>query len=417
MTEQLQIDFDKIIKSSDLSKKDLELKRKYLKKFIDKGFPSRKQENWKFLDINQIIKKNIGDLSFYNDYSLPNKIDTSIFVDGLEHNKIIFINGRIEKIDFNYEDKNKIEISDEIEKKVLLENENSLIDLNNAFTNKIFKISIKENYSLKKPLIIYHTTDKKIKSKSINLRLDFELEQNSSFKLIDFFVDKSDKNFVNILYNFNLKKDSILKNYKIDKFENENLKYSFNNIEQETNSVSETFILSAGSNYFKNEVNCNLKGEYSSAFVNGVFSLKENKQHEIRTTINHLVENTKSYQLIKSVLGKLSKAAYQGKIFVNSKAQKTDGYQLSKAILLDETSEFNAKPELEIYADDVKCSHGSASGSLNENSIFYLMSRGLSYQQSKELLINGFLLDVIEKITDSEIKNLIKNMIGLKEWI
>ena len=415
MTEQLQIDFDKIIKSSDLSKKDLELKRKYLKKFIDKGFPSRKQENWKFLDINQIIKKNIGDLSFYNDYSLPNKIDASIFVDGLEHNKIIFINGRIEKIDFNYEDKNKIEISDEIEKKVLLENENSLIDLNNAFTNKIFKISIKENYSLKKPLIIYHTTDKKIKSKSINLRLDFELEQNSSFKLIDFFVDKSDKNFVNILYNFNLKKDSILKNYKIDKFENENLKYSFNNIEQETNSVSETFILSAGSNYFKNEVNCNLKGEYSSAFVNGVFSLKENKQHEIRTTINHLVENTKSYQLIKSVLGKLSKAAYQGKIFVNSKAQKTDGYQLSKAILLDETSEFNAKPELEIYADDVKCSHGSASGSLNENSIFYLMSRGLSYQQSKELLINGFLLDVIDKITDSEIKNLIKNMIGLKE--
>ena len=158
-----------------------------------------------------------------------------------------------------------------------------------------------------------------------------------------------------------------------------------------------------------------LKGEYSSAFVNGIFSLKENQQHEIRTTINHLVENTKSYQLIKSVLGKLSKAAYQGKIFVDSKAQKTDGYQLSKAILMDETSEFNAKPELEIYADDVKCSHGSASGSLNENSIFYLMSRGLNYQQSKELLINGFLLDVVEKITDSEIKNLIKNMIGLKE--
>ena len=115
------------------------------------------------------------------------------------------------------------------------------------------------------------------------------------------------------------------------------------------------------------------------------------------------------------MLGKNTKAVYQGKIYVNSEAQKTDGYQLSKAILLDETSEFNAKPELEIYADDVKCSHGSASGSLDENSIFYLMSRGLSYQQSKELLINGFLLDVIEKITDSQIKNLIKNMIGLKE--
>ena len=91
--------------------------------------------------------------------------------------------------------------------------------------------------------------------------------------------------------------------------------------------------------------------------------------------------------------------------------------QQSKAILLDKTTEFNAKPELEIYADDVKCSHGSASGSLNENSIFYLMTRGLNYKEAKELLINGFLLDVIEKITDREIKNLIKNMIGVKEWI
>ena len=85
--------------------------------------------------------------------------------------------------------------------------------------------------------------------------------------------------------------------------------------------------------------------------------------------------------------------------------------------MLDETSEFNAKPELEIYADDVKCSHGSASGSLDENSIFYLMSRGLNYKQAKGLLINGFLLDVIEKITDAEIKDLLKKMIGLKKWI
>ena len=207
MNEQLQIDFEKIIKLSSISEKDLEFKRKYLKKFIERGFPNRKQENWKFLDINQIIKKNIGDLSFFNDYSLPNKIDSSIFVDGLEHNKIIFINGRIEKIDFDYEDKNKIEISDEVEKKVLFDSENSLIDLNNAFTHKTFKITIKENYSLKKPLIIYHTTTEKIKSKSISLRLDFELEQNSSLRLIDFFADYTDKNFVNILYNFNLKKD------------------------------------------------------------------------------------------------------------------------------------------------------------------------------------------------------------------
>ena len=321
----------------------------------------------------------------------------------------------MEKVDFTHEDHDKIEINDDFKFVDRLEDNNSLLSLNNAFTNKCYKITVKKNYSLKKPLVVYHSTNNKITSRNINLKLEFQLEQNSSLRLIDLFNDEAENNFINIFYNFDLKENAILKNYKIDKAQNKNIRYSYNNIEQDNNSVSETFVLSSGSNFSRNEINCNLKGEYSSAFVNGIFSLNDGQHHEVRTIINHLVENTKSYQLIKSVLGKNSKSAYQGKIFVDSKAQKTDGYQLSKAILLDETSEFNAKPELEIYADDVKCSHGSASGSLDENSIFYLMSRGLNYQQSKELLINGFLLDVVEKITDTEIKNLVKNMIGLKE--
>ena len=415
MKEQLQKDFDNTIKNLNLSQKDIEIKKFSLDNFLNKGFPNRKEEDWKFSDLNQIIKKNIGELSFYNDYTYTNKVDTSEFVDGLAHNKIVFINGRIEKIDFDYEKKEQIEIIDQSETINKFDNNNSLSDLNNALTNKSFKIVIKKGYQLVKPLIIYHTSNSKIWSKNINLRLDFELEEDSSLRLIDLFNDTSEKNFFNIFYDFNLKENAILKNYKVDKQENKNIKYSFNNIEQNKNTISETFILSSGSNFFKSEINCNLKGEHSSAFVNGIFSLDNNKHHEIRTIVNHLTENTKSYQLIKSVLEDSSKAAYQGKIFVNSDAQKTDGYQLSKAILLNKDSEFNAKPELEIYADDVKCSHGSASGSLNEDSIFYLMSRGLNYNQARELLINGFLLDVVEKITDSEIRNLIKNMIGIKE--
>ena len=277
MIDQLKIDFEKILKKSDFSKNNINFKREQLNKFIENGFPNRKLENWKFLDIDQIIKKNIGELSFYNDYSVTNKIDTSTLVNGLEHNKIIFINGRIEKIDFAYEDKSLIEIFDDVEVENKMNNENSLLYLNSALSNKYYKILIKKNYILKKPLIIYHFTNDKMKSKNINLRLDFKLEQNSSLKLIDFFNDTSDKNFLNILYNFDLDEDSSLKNYKIDKSLNENLKYSFNNIEQKKNSISETFIFSAGSNYFKNEVNCNLKGQYSSAFVNGIFSLKDKK--------------------------------------------------------------------------------------------------------------------------------------------
>ncbi len=415
MKEQLQKDFENTIKNLSLSQKDIEIKKFSLDNFINKGFPNRKEEDWKFSDLNKIINKNIGELSFYCEDKPTNKVDTSVFLDGLEHNKIVLINGRIEKIDFDYEKKGQIEIIEHSETVNKFYNNNSLSDLNNAFTNKSFKIAVKEGYQLSKPLIIYHTTNTKINSCNINLRLDFELHENSCLRLIDLFNDKSEKNFLNIFYNFDLKENSILKNYKVDKFENKNIKYLFNNIDQNKNSISETFILSSGSNFLKSEINCDLNGEHSSAFVNGIFSLDKNKHHEIRTIINHLTENTKSYQLIKSVLEDSSKAVYQGKIFVNSEAQKTDGYQLSKAILLNKESEFNAKPELEIYADDVKCSHGSASGSLNEDSIFYLMSRGLNYNQARELLINGFLLDVVEKITDSEIKNLIKNMIGIKE--
>ena len=237
MTEQVKIDFEKMIRTLDLSEADIKLKKQSLDKFMLNGFPSRKLENWKFSDINQIIKKNIGDLSFYNDYSLSNKIDTSVFVDGLEHNKIVFINGRIEKIDFDYEKKDQIEIIDQSETINEFKNSNSLSDLNNAFTNKCFKILVKKGYQLAKPLIIYHTTNSKIWSKNINLRLDFELDKDSSLRVIDLFNDTSEKNFLNIFYNFQLKENSVLKNFKVDKFENKNIKYSFNNIEQDKNSI------------------------------------------------------------------------------------------------------------------------------------------------------------------------------------
>ncbi len=384
MEEQLKIDFEKLLETSNFSKKNIEIKRKNFENFIKKGFPNRREENWKFSDLNQIISKNIKNISFYNDLSKPNKIDRSIFIDGLEHNKLVFVNGRIENIEFDYEEKNKIEILDDLVLEKSNNANNSLLFLNNAFVSKFFKLIVKKNYSLKKPLVIYNITNKDLVSKSINLKVDILLEENSSLKVIEFSNDESTTNFININYKFDLQKNATIKNYKIDNNSNSNVKYSFSNFNQDSNSVTEIFLLSSGSEFTKNEINCNLNGKYSSAFVNGVFILDKTKHHEIKTNINHLVKDTKSYQLIKGVLEDTSKAVYQGKIFVDSRAQKTDGYQLSKAILLNDNTEFNAKPELEIYADDVKCSHGSASGSLNEDSIFYLMSRGYKLSRSKK---------------------------------
>ncbi len=413
MEQKLKTDFDKFISSSNFSNQEIKLKKEALNNFLKNGFPSRKLENWKFSDINQIIQKNIGELVFYNNYNIENEINDDIFIKEIEHNKIVIVNGKVERLSFEYEESDKINLTTLNNFNQNPNDDNSLLSLNNSFSNKIHNILIKKNYSFKKPLVIYQITNEKVSNTNINFQLNFELEENSSIKIINLSDDNSEKNFINNLFNFNLDKNAILKNYKIDKKSNTNIKYDYSSITQKENSISETFIFSSGSDYIKNEVSCNLEGQYSSAFINGIHLLSKNKHHEIRTNTNHLYENTKSYQLIKSVIDDSSKSVYQGKIYVDSKAQKTDVYQLSKAVLLNEQAEFNAKPELEIYADDVKCSHGSASGSLDEDSIFYLMSRGLDQKTAKELLINGFLLDVIEKITDEEIKKLLKNMIGL----
>ena len=412
MEKKIIKDFEDTFKKSLLNDR-VKFKKEFLNKFIKEGFPSRKLESWKFSDLNQIINNNIANLNFYNDIKKTYKIDESIYFNNIEHNSLVFVNGKLEKINLKYEDGKKLKIQEETTIENTKFQNNALINLNNAFVINNYKICVEKNYKVKKPLIIYHVTNNELTSSNINIQLNFLLGENCSLRVIDVNNDKSEKNFINIYYNFNLEKNSVLKNFKLDYSNNNNIKYSFNNIDQDINSISETFILSNGSKFVKNEINCNLNGKYSSAFVNGIFSLNENKHHEIKTNINHLVENTKSYQLIKSVLENSSKSVYQGKIYVSSEAQKTDGYQLSKAILLNENSEFNAKPELEIYADDVKCSHGSASGSLNENSIFYLRSRGLNNKEAKNLLIKGFLLDVIDKITDDEIKNLIKSTMGL----
>jgi len=412
--EQLKVDFNKVIESLKLSEKSINSRKENFNQFVENGFPNKRVEDWKFSDLNQIISSNIENLRFHTDFE-TSEIDEAIFIDKFAHNKIIFLNGVISKVDFSSEDDTKVLITRDLNQNENSKEVNSLVSLNNALIASYIRVTVKENYSMNKPLIIYNITTKELKSTAINLKTDIVLEKNSSLKLIDLFDDSSENNFINIVQNFDIAQDAILKNYKIDHKKNSNIKYSYNNINLEKNSISENFIFSTGSKFIKNEINCNLNNEYSSAFINGIINLTNSQHHEIKTNINHLAENTKSYQLIKSVLNENAKGIYQGKIYVDSKAQKTNGYQLSKALLLSENTEFDGKPELEIYADDVKCSHGATSGNLDEDAIFYLMSRGLSNQQSKELLINGFLLDAVEKITDIEIKDLIKNMIGITE--
>ena len=413
MIIEIKNNIEKSLNDKNLSDKNLKFRKKQIEIFLNKGFPNKKIEEWKYSDLDQIIKKNITKINYKLNNIKKNKFNNSDIINDFEHNKIIYVNGKIIKFELPFEDDRSIEIYDDQNFDPSKNPINSLINLNNALTFNYSKIKIKKNYCFKRPLIIYHFDTKELNSSVINFRCDFELDENSSLDVINVFKNYSENNFININHQFNVGKNSNIKNYIIDSELNSNIKYFFTNIDLENNSNLESFIFSRGSKFLRNEINCNLNDKYSSAFISGIIDLKEQQQHEIKTNINHFSENTKSYQLVKSVLKDKSKGVFQGKIFVDQEAQKTDGYQLSKALLLDENTEFDAKPELEIYADDVKCSHGSTSGNLDSDSIFYLMSRGLNYQQSRKLLVDGFLNDVVEKITNLNVKNYIKKLIKI----
>ena len=391
---------------------NISAREKHFNQFLEDGFPSKRIEDWKFSDLNSILDKNLKGFKF--GVNSPNKnINKNILLKDFDHSKIFLTNGDLSYLDIHEDDKNKFDV---ISENLLFDDkisQNSLNNLNKALSNKLTKIKILEGKIIEKPIIIYHDTTSNNITNIINSRSKIILEKNSSVTILNLFYNKINDSFINLNFDFDIKENSNFKNYVIDLFNNDNCKYSFTNINIAKNGYYENFIYSAGSKYSRNEINCNLNENYSSAFINGIININDNKHHEIKTNINHLSENTKSYQLIKSVLNDQSNAAYQGKIFVEKEAQKTDGYQLSKALLLDQNTEFNAKPELEIYADDVKCSHGSTSGNLDQNAIFYLMSRGIGYVEAKKLLIDGFINDVIEKITNKEVKNYIKGALKL----
>ena len=382
------------------------IRKDHFNKFIEQGFPNKRLEQWKFSDLNTILNTNIKNFKFGFNKIIKN-IDKQNVIKNFEHSKIFIVNGGLSLIDILEVDKDKIQIKNE---NLIYDQEknNSLNNLNLALSNSLIRINVLDGQIVEKPLVIYNIYNSYEETNFINSRFEITLEKNSSLSMLSVFDEKIKNCFSNLHSKIILNKNSNFKNYIFDNNLNENLKYNFSNIDIYENSVSENFIYSSESKFSKNEIICNLKEKYSSAFINGVINLDQSKQHEIQTNINHLAENTKSYQLIKSILNDKSKGVYQGKIFVNEIAQKTDGYQLSKALLLDENTEFNGKPELEIYADDVKCSHGSTSGNLDENAIFYLMSRGLDFKQAKKLLIEGFINDVIEKITNTEIQTYIK---------
>jgi Fe-S cluster assembly protein SufD len=411
MMRNFEINSSEIDKIKKISEKEKDFRIKNLEFFNINGFPSKKLEDWKFSDFRDIVYKNFDQLDTKNTLADIKKIN---LLKDFDHNYILLVNGNLQSSNFDYEDKSKIRINSYKKDNINYEtSQNSLVCLNNALAKEGYSLEVKKNYKFKKVVTIYNFFTKNLKNKILNKKNKITIKENSEIHIIDYTINESKFKFINNIYeNVILEKNSKFKNISIQDSRSNGYFHKFSKNKLLSNSNYTSFIFSSGLKFNKLDIECDLEGKNSECNVQSALFLNTNDHQEIKTRINHLAENCKSYQKVKSVLSPDSKGVYQGKIYVKDIAQKTNAYQLSKALLLSSNSEFDSKPELEIYADNVKCSHGSTSGSIDEDSLYYLMTRGLNRKESTKLLIKGFLGDVVQIIKNASIKKFIQDKLA-----
>jgi len=405
MKQSYEFNIEKI---KNLSLEEKNIRKKNLDLFLESGFPNKQIEDWKFTDLNSILNKNFEKIDNNHDFDLNKKIE---IIKDFDHNYVLLSNGKLNSSSFKHEERNKIKISDYNQKNFInIDRPNSLTFLNNALSSGGFSLEVTKDYKFKKPLIIYNFFSNNLKNTILNNKNSIKLNKGAELILLDYTTDNSGNNFIkNTFEEVFLDERAIFTNISVQQSRSNGHFYKYINGHLEGNSNYQNYILCSGLRLNKTEIEINLNKDKSSCNIQSALYLSLDEHHEIKTRINHNSPHCESYQKIKNVLNENSKSVYQGKIFVKDVAQKTNAYQISRAMLLDDRAEFDAKPELEIYADDVRCSHGSTSGSIDEDSIHYLMTRGISEKDAVKLLIKGFLNDVLDSITNIELKAFLEN--------
>ena len=379
----------------------------------DFQIPDKKIETWKFTDLKKVQEKNNfrpsvkSDSTPTNPYKINLDISNNIFFDP-ENNFIIFENGYLKKINTKSDGLEIKSLDSNLENKIFnkknFTRKDSLLDINSAFLNENLIIKVKKNAKLKNPISIFYYNCEEEKY-LINNRINIILEENAEAEINEIFFSNNKSIYWNNVHNYVcLKKNSKLQHYKIQLESKNAIHSSSTNIDCENSSIYNNFIFSIGGNMSRIEVISSINSADINFNIKGLYLAKTNQHHDITTLMQHKHPESKSNQHIKGILQKDSSGVFQGKVIVAQDAQKTDAFQFNQNLLLSETAEVNAKPELEIYADDVKCSHGATTGELDEGMLFYLRSRGLNKEEARKLLIEGFINELFDDIENKELK-------------
>lgn len=248
----------------------------------------------------------------------------------------------------------------------------------------------------------------------ISPRIVIDAADGSDIVVIENF-DGEGQYWINGVTQIIVGKNARVRHYRFFSEKSAGVHTQFTHAKIDHNGQYESFSMISGTGFLRNQIHVELKGENASCNLAGLHMLRDKQHADTTITVEHQAPRCRSSQTFKSVLDGKSRCVFQGKVHVHQKAQKTDGYQLSNALLLSPLAEMDTKPELEIYADDVKCSHGATTGQLDEEPLFYMRARGIPEEEARALLIQSFCAQAIESISDIAIREQTREKV--EQWL
>ena len=392
-----------------------ELRQKAFSRFSECGFPTKKWEDWQFTDFSPFDKTKFR-ISSADDVKDIDKSHTQSFADSFS---IIIINGhyqpQLSHVPNGVTIRTLFDVFIKDEKADLsYSEENPFIALNTSLMNCGLVVDVSDGIQIDKP-IHYQFISTGIEDNIMNHpRLLIRLGENSSTEIIEHYKCESTSLYWNNCVTIcELGKNGELHHTRIQ----EDTGYHTGNIEYhlQNDARLNTLFFNSGTELYRGDVNISFNGQNASAELNGLSLLKNNQHMDMRVIVDHAYPHCTSNQLFKYILDDKSTGVFNGRVIVQKDSQKTDSSQSNKNLLLSKSSSMNSNPQLEIYADDVRCSHGSTTGQLDEEVLYYLRSRGIDIVMAQQLMVEGFAGELLVNIKNEKTITYLSNK--LTSWL
>ncbi|MPR32764.1 Fe-S cluster assembly protein SufD [Salmonirosea aquatica] len=403
-----------------------QIRQQALERFETLGFPTPRNEEWKYSNVRNLVSHNYN---FSAKHQVSSETIGNISIPNLTGNVLYFVNGQYEaglsSIVSPAEQISILSLREALEKQPeliqmyfnqLTDNQNEAFTaLNTAFAGNGVFIHIPKGKVVEEPVVLYFINDARIEDIGAQPRNLFIINENAQVTLTETFLTLGEaQTFTNAVTEIYVAEHAHVQYYKVQNASDNAYHVGTTQVRMADNSHFYAATVSLNGGFIRNNLNIAIDGEHCDAHMYGLY-FPDGRQHiDNHTVADHRKPNSESNELYKGVLRGKSTGVFNGKIFVQEDAQKTNAFQSCKNVVLSPEATMNTKPQLEIFADDVKCSHGTTTGQLDDEALFYLRSRGISKDEAMNLLMFAFCEDVITQIKIEPIREYLEGIITQK---